>query len=173
MKLGLVSGSKEENVAYGERTVTVCGICKAFRRISAPCGICGAALIVDDIISIEDYYKGREVEFAGELTQEMKNNAVRLLSIVNNIIREISGRLPNFQWDVTSGWRPPSINMKLGGKPKSNHIMCRAIDISDPQGRLDAFFVANEGVLRKHGCAIEHPDDTPNWCHIQDRKSVV
>lgn len=152
---------------YGSRRVEVCSSCKSFKRVGEPCGICNGG-IVQDFITMADYWMGRNTEYASELTDEIEQNAIRLVNTVNNLIREIAPKLPGFKWKVTSGWRPPSINGKLGGRPLSNHMTGHAIDIADPEGTLDLLLSHDIECLIRHGVAIEDPAATHGWCHIQD-----
>lgn len=88
-------------------------------------------------------------------------NAADLLGRVNPLLEEIGATKPV----VNSGWRPSSYNARIGGAPHSNHITCKAVDLNDPFGGLKSLITAE--LLEKHDLAMEHPDATPGWCHLQ------
>jgi uncharacterized protein YcbK (DUF882 family) len=67
---------------------------------------------------------------------------------------------------VSSGYRTPDANAAAGGAKKSLHMVCKACDISDPDGALDAWCTANQDLLQKLGLWQEHPDSTKNWTHL-------
>lgn len=68
-----------------------------------------------------------------------------------------------------SGYRPKVYNDKIGGAENSAHIYCQAADFHDPDGKLKEF--CSEEMLEKHDLYMEHPLDTPGWCHLQSRKT--
>ncbi len=70
---------------------------------------------------------------------------------------------------VTSGYRPEASNAAVGGKPKSAHITCEAIDIADPDKELAAWTLANLPLLEELGLYIEDPAYSKNWVHYQIR----
>lgn len=62
------------------------------------------------------------------------------------------------------GFRPQACPQ---GAPKSNHKEGLAVDRFDPRGLIDAWCMANLGVLAACGIWIEHPDATAGWSHWQ------
>lgn len=69
---------------------------------------------------------------------------------------------------VTSGYRPESINAKVPGAARhSNHIVCRAVDLEDADGKLDEYCVKNQRVLEDIGLWLESPSSTDGWTHVQ------
>lgn len=70
---------------------------------------------------------------------------------------------------VSSGYRPPSINKKVGGAPNSAHVQCQAVDFKDPEGDLKRYLLANQYLLVKYGLFMEDPNFTLGWVHLQTR----
>jgi len=95
-------------------------------------------------------------------SQEVIDNATELLEKVNAFLAESP-----FDPKVSSGWRPPAHNAKVGGAPNSKHMTGEAIDLADPEGKLGDWVMENVEVLVKHGIWCEHPDATPTWLHCQ------
>lgn len=122
---------------------------------------------IDSIVKVspEEYF-GRDTwkeQPSVNLTPSQLFNACRLLVQINRL-RDALG-VPLL---VTSGYRTPEHNAKIGGAPKSNHMQCLAIDISDPDGKLKSRLAENDcHLLRRFGLYMEDPKDTPTWCHLQ------
>ncbi len=115
------------------------------------------------MITIDQYFMGRDKTYSKELTNEFINNAKTLLVAVNKLLK-IYGTYPS----VNSGWRPPSVNKAAGGSLKSNHMICRAVDLNDDDGALDAWCMEHQELLKELGLFLEHPSKTPRWCHLQN-----
>lgn len=115
------------------------------------------------MITLTDYYMGRDTKYPHELTAQHRANAQMTVWRVNDL-------LAAFGEDrrVNSGWRPAAVNAGVpNAAPKSKHTTCQACDIADDDGSLDAWCMANLPVLEKIGLWLEHPDATPRWCHVQ------
>lgn len=126
------------------------------------------------MISLHDYYMGRDVEYRLLLTPELRDNAVTTVHKANLLLAaavnagvyvnvdHITGAL------VSSGWRPPAINAKTQGAARaSKHMTCQAIDINDDEGELDEWCLKNQDKLIEIGLWLEHPSATKGWCHLQ------
>jgi len=114
-------------------------------------------------LKLADYYMGRDREYHAELTPELRANARETVSRVNRLLKRAG-----FTRRVTSGWRPAAVNATVPGAAKgSKHINCIAIDLEDRDGALDAWCMAHLDVLEELGLWLEHPDATPDWCHLQ------
>ena len=81
---------------------------------------------------------------------------------------------------VSSGWRPPSLNKKIGGASRSNHCLGLACDFKDSDGKLAQFALEldKQGKLKELGLWLENPEKTKGWVHLDiksrgDRKSNV
>lgn len=124
-------------------------------------------------ITIEDYWMGRDKQFAANLTDEIRANAEETVSRTNLLLFHavkdgvvlIASNKRNL---VNSGWRPPAINAATpNAAAKSHHMTGRAVDISDPIGSLDKWCMDNLAELEAIGLWMEHPSATPRWCHVQ------
>ena len=114
-------------------------------------------------LKLADYYMGRDRQFHNELTPELRANARETVRRVNQLLKRAG-----LARKVASGWRPASINAAVPGAAKnSKHITCLAIDLADRDGALDAWCMAHLDVLEEIGLWLEHPDATPEWCHLQ------
>ena len=114
-------------------------------------------------LKLADYYMGRDREFHAELTPELRANARETVRRVNRLLKRAG-----FTRRITSGWRPAAVNAAVPGAAKgSKHISCIAIDLEDKDGALDAWCMAHLDVLEEIGLWLEHPDATPDWCHLQ------
>lgn len=114
-------------------------------------------------LKLADYYMGRDKLHRGELTRELRANARETLRRVNRLLK----RAGLFR-RVTSGWRPAAINATVPGAARgSRHLTCLAVDLEDRDGALDAWCLAHLDVLAEIGLWLEHPDATPDWCHLQ------
>lgn len=115
------------------------------------------------MISLTDYYMGRDKEYPAELTDELKWNASSTVDRVNQLL-EAFGQARG----VRSGWRPAAINKKVpNAAPQSKHMTCQACDINDSDGALDAWCLAHPEALERIGLWMEDPEATPTWCHVQ------
>lgn len=98
-----------------------------------------------------------------EFTLEVMDNAQKLLDKVNAFLVEIGVK----DVKVSSGFRPSAVNAATpGAAKKSAHLSGLAIDIEDPDGKLDELVVSKPDLLRKYGLFVEDPKSTPKWCHI-------
>jgi len=114
-------------------------------------------------LKLADYYMGRDRQYRGELTRELRANARETVKRVNRLLRR-AGLVRK----VSSGWRPAAVNAAVPGAAKgSKHLSCLAIDLEDRDGRLDAWCLAHLEVLEELQLWLEHPDATPGWCHLQ------
>lgn len=114
-------------------------------------------------LKLADYYMGRDRLYRAELTTDLRANARDTVRRVNRLLKRAGVAAK-----VSSGWRPAAINATIpGAAPGSKHISCLAIDLEDPHGVLDAWCMANLGVLEEIGLWLEHPHATPGWCHLQ------
>ncbi len=107
---------------------------------------------------------GRDIMYKQDFTDEVSSNIDMLLKALN-IVREAYGK----PMVVSSGWRPASINAKVGGAKKSAHVVGLAADFKDHDNRLKEWCLANLSVLAKAGLYMEDPSATPTWVHLQLR----
>lgn len=113
------------------------------------------------MINLREFLKnGEELK---DLTPEQAYNTGYLLAIMNQF-RRAYGR----PMIVTSGYRSPEYNKKVGGSPRSAHCSCQAIDIKD-DGLLKRFVLSNGGLITQLGLYFEDFDHTPGWVHFTIR----
>lgn len=126
------------------------------------------------LITLSQYYMGRDLKFPGQLSKELRNNAGITVTRANTLLglaesqgvtlelHPVNGSL------VSSGWRPPAINTATPGAAlRSKHMTCQAIDIYDPDGDLDDWCLAHLSALETAQLWLEHPSATKGWCHLQ------
>lgn len=112
------------------------------------------------MISRKEVLMGRDTEYP--LEAEVEKNLEKLLKAVN-LLRELYAKPMN----VSSGYRPGKYNTAAGGAKNSSHLTCEAVDFKDADGLIKKFCTVE--VLEKCGLYMEHPDNTPTWCHVQIR----
>lgn len=114
------------------------------------------------MITLKDYFMGRDTSCATELSEDVKVNATKLLEVVNQFLKELGVT----EVKVSSGWRPASINSKVAGAAKKSlHMTGKAVDLKD-DGTLAKLILANLDKLKKHNLWLESPDHTKGWVHL-------
>lgn len=83
-----------------------------------------------------------------------------------NAVRQLYGR----PMIVSSAYRDPIHNEKIGGAKDSNHCKGLAIDILDPDDRLVYWIMGNQDTLANLGLWCEDPAYTDGWVHFQSIK---
>lgn len=138
------------------------------------------------LISLDLYFTDyitkadRRLQYASDYNNDIKNNAIKLLGLVNQLLTDLGIESAN----VTSGWRPSQINNKTtSAAKKSYHMLGMAIDILDNSNQDLCKLVANRpDLLKTYGLWMEDHGSTKgkntNWCHIDmgnrmDRPSRV
>lgn len=104
--------------------------------------------------------------------EELEDNLTDLLVKINKI-RDAYGE----PMTVTSGLRSKKDQIRIYGEKgitdinkipmKSKHFFCQAIDISDPERKLQKWVNENITLVEEIGLWMESFDSTPNWCHFQ------
>lgn len=156
----------------------ICSICLAYmRRYDAPLGwlscICGNRKMEKELITLKDYWMGRDEKYSQDLSKEIKENAQELVTKVNAFLTELGVT----EAKVSSGWRPKTINDATPGASKgSAHLTGQAVDIlDDKEQSLAKKVLENLDIAEKHGLWIEDPKRTigknQNWLHLQTRKA--
>lgn len=117
------------------------------------------------MITLESYWKGRDKDYADELTPEIVANAERTVELANELLVR-AGRSDIHS--VNSGWRPKSVNdATANAASSSRHLTAEAVDISDVDRSLSSWCVDNLDVLKEIGLWMEDPRYCPTWLHIQ------
>lgn len=121
------------------------------------------------MITIEQFYKGRDKAHADEMTDLIRASAPVTVEKANELLAMFFADLPaEADRSVNSGWRDKATNAATpGASPTSKHLYGQAVDLSDEDGALDAWCMAHQGVLESIGLWLEHPFGTPRWCHVQ------
>lgn len=115
------------------------------------------------VLTLADYYMGRDRQYADELTRELRANARETVKRANRLLRHAG-----LARGVNSGWRPAAVNAAIPNAAKrSKHLLCLAIDLDDDDDALDAWCMGHLDVLEELGLWLEHPAATPRWCHVQ------
>lgn len=115
------------------------------------------------MISLADYYMGRDVEYGHELDPEKRANAAKTVAAVNLLLASFGE-----QRTVNSGFRPSAVNATiLGAAAKSKHMTCQACDLEDADGDLDEWALEHPEILEQIGLWQEHPSATKGWAHFQ------
>ena len=106
------------------------------------------------------------------LSPEIQDNLQKLLVIINNV-----RTLYDAPMVVTSGLRTMEEHLAIYARKgitdkskipmKSKHLYGLAVDISDPDKKLQSWCLANEKTLKELGVWMESFSATPNWCHFQ------
>lgn len=117
------------------------------------------------MITLTDYWMGRDREYPLALTPQIEKNAALTVQLANALlVRFGQGR------KVNSGWRPPQVNERTpGAAVMSKHMTGQAIDLADPEGDLDEWLLTQAGqtALAEIGLWHEHPAATKGWAHVQ------
>lgn len=117
------------------------------------------------IITLEAFLMGRDKQYPAEYTQELQNNATAFLERLNSFLEEVGIE----HAEVSSGWRPAAINANIANAAKKSlHMICKACDLKDMDGKLDELCGSKPELLRKYGLFMEDPKSTPNWCHLDN-----
>ena len=114
----------------------------------------------DDRISIKELCHPTPVE---DTPPEVVTNGIELLKRVNAVLKAL-------EWQghitVTSGYRSPDHNRKIGGAKNSLHMVGKAIDLYDPLHVLALKIMDNQFLLRRFSLWMEDPNVTKNWVHL-------
>lgn len=121
------------------------------------------------MITLQDYYMGRDVAYPDEMTDAIRAAAQVIVNRANILLTLFYERNPStLRRRVRSGWRPAAVNLRTpGAAPASKHLSGEAIDIEDDDGTL-ALWCADRGdILESFEVWMERPEATPSWCHWQ------
>lgn len=112
-------------------------------------------------ISWDDFFKGRDEKYSGELTKEIIDNALATIAKADALLKRFGE-----DRSCNSGWRPKAVNEATSNAAsKSKHLTGQAIDLHDPTGSLDEWI--NDDILEEFDLYREHPDSTSTWTHLQ------
>lgn len=118
-------------------------------------------LTLKDLLTSSGKYPEREKH--KEVTPEVIKNAEALLSKVNALLKD----LKIDKVSVSSGFRPSEVNAGIANAAKKSlHMQGSAVDLSDPDGKLDALIESRDDLKKKYGLWQESPGATKGWAHI-------
>lgn len=115
------------------------------------------------MIAPKEYLMNRDKNDPINLEQAI--NMADLLSRVNYLLAFLG-----FSRRVTSGYRPLSINKKVGGATRSTHLDCKGIDIEDRDQELKKAILNNIKMLDDLDLFLESPEHTKTWVHLDTKK---
>lgn len=119
------------------------------------------------VITIEQYWMGRDKQFPDLLSETVKQNAFAWVMHITTLLKlaEVDGIIRN---ELSSGWRPHIINdVTSNAAKKSSHIVGLGGDIKDPDRAFAQWCVNNTDKLAACGIWMEDPRWTPTWVHLQ------
>jgi hypothetical protein len=120
------------------------------------------------VITLGEYYMGRESAYSEDFTLEIARNAANLLAAVNTLLKcaEDDGVTA---MGVASGWRPRRVNdLTSHAAARSAHLTGQAVDLRDHADRqLARWCLRNLDMLEKLALWMEDPRFTPTWTHLQ------
>lgn len=122
------------------------------------------------MITLADYWMGRDARFPEALTDKIVDNATLLLGRVNLLLswayaENVTPALDRVTGNhIASGWRPPQINdATANAAAHSRHLTGEAIDLRDNGTRdLARWCLNNLDALEEIGLWMEDPQ----WTHI-------
>ena len=133
------------------------------KRIDLIFKVYGLAMVSPmEILTSNRLYPQNIEYFKENATMEMINNLESLVDKLHKIRHKL--KIP---FVITSGFRTPEQNAKVGGALNSNHCLCKAVDIRDRTGEIDGWFLNNQALLEEYDLSLESPRYTSHWCHIQ------
>jgi len=126
-------------------------------------------------ITLSQFYMGRDISHSWLLTADLRKEAAVTVSKVNKLLNRIGPSVtfetsPRTGSIVSSGWRPPDVNAGTpGAAVRSKHMVCRAVDLYDPDGDIDEWCMSPAGLaaMAEEGIWLEHPAATKGWSHWQ------
>jgi uncharacterized protein YcbK (DUF882 family) len=118
-------------------------------------------ITLDDVLTSSGKYPDRKTHT--ECTDEVKNNATKLLKKVNALLDELNVE----KREVSSGFRPSSVNSAIpNAAKKSLHMQGLAVDISDKDGSLNKLITEHSELLVKYKLWLESGESTVGWTHL-------
>lgn len=155
----------------------ICIICNAYmllhktNRHLRKCPTCGYCMADKELITQKDYFMGRDETCKDELTDQIKSNSVILLNKVNSLLHDLNVE----RAEVSSGWRPASINGSIPtAAKKSAHLEGMAVDLKDDkEQKLGKLILSRPDLLELYDLWLEDLDSTKgkwtNWVHLDTR----
>jgi hypothetical protein len=128
-----------------------------------------------NLLTVTDYWMGRDRLFPDYMTQQIAANARETVRRVNAFLVDFYGAVPQaVERRVVSGWRPPPVNAGTKGAARTSaHLTGEAVDLSDDEEVLDAWTNTAPGLaaLEQYDLYAEDRGSTPRWTHLQTRRT--
>jgi hypothetical protein len=129
------------------------------------------------MITLQDYWMGRDAQYPADLTPEIVQNAQSLMQRVATLLEKAAAENVSPGIDeatrtcVASGWRPKSVNEKTANASATSlHLNGMGIDLREaPSRALARFCLRNLDLLAELDLWMEDPRWTPTWVHLQSR----
>lgn len=120
------------------------------------------------MITLEEYWMGRDKTHSGELTYGIRAAADELVAKVNTLLQYAAADGVPIN-GVASGWRPAGINDITSNAAKhSKHLTGHGVDLRDIPSRAFArWCLRNQDLLIEIGLWMEDPQWTNTWVHLQ------
>lgn len=122
------------------------------------------------MITIEQYFMGRDKSHAAECNTMILRNAAETVRRTNEL-KQIMAVVEGFIFpedEVASGWRPLSVNDATRNAAKcSPHLIAEGLDTRDPDRLFARWCLRNLHELERIGLWMEDPRWTPTWVHLQ------
>lgn len=112
-------------------------------------------------ITLAEYLAGRDVAYASDYTERIAQNAKHTVEVINEFLSATG-----FDAHVSSGWRPPAVNIAAHGALHSKHLDALCVDLYDHDERIDDYCSAHPEVLEQFNLWRESPSHTKGWCHL-------
>ena len=117
------------------------------------------------MITLEAYWKGRDKEYADEITDEIRANAQKTVERANELLARAGRSDIN---TVDSGWRPSAVNDSTSNAAvHSKHLSAEAVDLPDADRTLASWCADNLDIAKEIGIWFEDFRWTPHWVHCQ------
>ena len=136
---------------------------------------------------LHEMLRSETAERFPRLSVEQQNpppEVVRRLEYLAETVLEPVRALRGFPLRVTSGWRCPGVNKKVGGGKRSQHLLGEAADLVPYPGGLTTFELFAEIVVALEELDIDQviheygEPGAPAWVHVsasrrQDRRRIT
>lgn len=122
------------------------------------------------MITLEQYFMGRDKQFSAECNAFIRRSAVDTVRRTNEL-KQIMAATEGFIFpedEVASGWRPLAVNDATCNAAKgSPHLIAEGLDTRDPDRLFARWCLRNLHELEHLGLWMEDPRWTPTWVHLQ------
>lgn len=128
------------------------------------------------MLTLQNYWMGRDVAYADELTFDIERNAAVTVGRINVLAAMFKSETGITLDTWASGWRPPTVNGGIANAAKgSKHLTARAGDVRDtPERDFARWCLRNLDKLESIGLWMEDPQWTwreqaggAPWVHLQ------